>query len=102
MHWWANRHSHSLVAGMHTGKTHLEGNLKYLTKLPINVAIPLLGIYPKVNLLNTIKIPIDKYIACHCKNWKQLIFPYSGKWLPRLCYSSNSNKNEKDAPTDIP
>lgn len=36
--------THTLVVGMHTGTIHLEENLKYLTKLQLNLAIPLLGV----------------------------------------------------------
>ena len=84
----------ALLVGMQTGEATVENSMEFLRKLkmelPFDLAIPLLGLYPKFpetpiqkNLCTPMFIAAQFTIA---KYWKQPKCPSANEWVQKLWY----------------
>ena len=91
---WRKGNPSALLVGMQTGAATVENSMEFPQKLkmelPFDLAIPLLGIYPKSpetpiqkNLCTPMFIAVQFTIA---KYWKQPKCPSANEWIKKLWY----------------
>ena len=89
---WRKGNPSALLVGMQTGEATVENSMEFPQKtkmeLPFDLAIPLLGLYPKNS-----ETPIEKnlcspmFIAAQFtipKYWKQPNCPSANEWIQKL------------------
>ena len=102
--------SNTLLVGMQTGAATVETVWNFLKKLkmelPFDLAIPLLGLYPKnpeISIQNNVCTPMFipvLFIITKC--WKQPKCPSVNEWIKKLVHLCNGtlrSRKKQGAPT---